>query len=267
MKLLFVMLMSLLMTQVGYGQEEAVLSDTRITNALTLSPGLDYISLKDQTFSPIVFTGFAPKINIGFSQNRNGHALWHADLAISVGNIDYENEYFESTYVSAQLSLNYLSIIKSNRKSKIYVGGQFRSALNLLEYESFASGSWFTTQQLEPIILYKYEVSDKQSITGNFSFPIIGLIGRPSYAGIDEFVVINSENISKILYSRLQIQSFNKLINPNFELVYSYNFRRSRFSISANYSYLQVNSIRKYFKHEFGINVGFHLKIGRKNEE
>jgi len=59
MKLLFVMLMSLLMTQVGYGQEEAVLSDTRITNALTLSPGLDYISLKDQTFSPIVFTGFA----------------------------------------------------------------------------------------------------------------------------------------------------------------------------------------------------------------
>lgn len=254
--------MSFLICHVGYGQ-----NDSAITNTLTLSPGLDYISLKDRTFSPIVFTGVAPKVKLGFSQNRRGHALWHSIITVSLGNINHENEYFSSTYASVHFCFNYLSIIKSSRKSKIYLGGQFRSALDVLDYDGFESGAWFSAQQLEPIILYTFSISEKQSFTGQFSYPVVSLVSRPRYAGVDEFVVINSDNISKILYSRKQIQSLNKVINPNFKFKYAYNLPKICFSISANYSYLQVNSIRKYYKHEFGINLGFHLKISKKNEK
>jgi len=266
MKKLFMILLSSLITQLGFGQDNNNLKDANILNTLSISPGLDYISLKDRTFSPIVFAGTAPKISLGFRQNRRNEKLWGSSISASVGEINHKSEYFESIYVSAQFTFDYLSLIKSIGKSKVYLGGQFRSELNILNYDDFYSGSWYTAQQLEPILIYKFIASGKQSITGQFSFPIIGLVGRPGYAGVDEFVVVNSLNIPKILYSKTKIQSLNKFINPTFKIEYSYNLPKIRFTLAANYSYLQVNSIRKYYRNELGFHLGFHFKFGKKNE-
>lgn len=239
------------------GQNDSI----EINNNFTLESGISYLSLKDITFSPIVFSGFIPNVSLGFNQNRRNGVLWSADISISYGNIDYNNTYFSSTYTSAEVSFNYLLKVKSSENSKFYLGGQFSSVLNILDYEGFSSASWYTAQQLEPILLYNYTISEKQSITGQFSYPLVGLVSRPSYAGVDEFVVANSNNVPKILYSRMKLYSLNKLINPNFQLKYTYNLRKIIVSIIGNYSYLHVNSARKYFKNELGLMAELKLKI------
>lgn len=259
MKTLPIILVSLLISCTLLGQDDL----TSINNNLTIQAGVNYLSLIDQTFSPIVIAGTIPNFRIGFNQNKRNKTLWSTDISVAYGNLDYNNEYFSSTYASVQLSFNYLSKIKSFGKSKLYLGGQFSSVLNILDYDGFESGSWYTAQQLEPILIYHYAISEKQAVSGQFSYPIASLVGRPNYAGVDEFVVANSDNIPKILYSRMKIYSLNKLINPNFELKYSYNLRKIVLSISANYSYLQVNSISKYYKNELGLNLQFQLKIGK----
>jgi len=235
----------------------------KINSAVTIQAGLDYISFKDRTFSPIVFSGTIPEIRLSFNQNRKDRRLWSTNISISSGNIDYMNKYFSSSISSLNFSFNYLAKFASFGRSKFYLGGQFGSAIDLINYENFASGAWFTAQKLEPILIYRYKIKERQSISGKFSFPIVSLVGRPSYAGVDEFVVVNSDNIPKILYSRMKVYSLNKLVNPDFELRYSYVLRRFAFSVSVSYSYLQVNSIRKYYKNELGLNIGFQVKIGK----
>lgn len=250
---------SFFISQFVYGQNDS----NKKHNALALSVGLDNISLKDQTFSPSVFSGNIPNLSLGFSRNIRDQKLLNTFISVSVGDIDYKNQYFTSTYYSAQFSFNYLWKINSYGQSKIFLGGQFGSILNLLDYDGFVSASWFTALQLAPVLIYSYDISEKHSISGQFSHPIMNLVSRPSYAGIDEFVVINTENVPRILYSRLKLYSLNKLINPNLELKYSYELQKSVFSISANYSYLQVNSIRKYYKNSLGFNLMFQIKIGK----
>jgi len=257
MKKLLLIFKSLLITCTVLGQNDL----TSIKNYLTIQPGISYLSLKDQTFSPIVFSGTSPTIKLGFGQNRRNEARWNTDISASYGNIDYQNEYFPSAYLSAQFSFNYLSKFKSLGKANLFLGAQFRSVLNILDFEGFNSGSWYSAQQLEPMLIYDFRISEEQSITAQFSYPIASLVSRPRYSK-DEFVVANSANIPKILYSRMNLYSLNKLINPNFKLGYSYDFRKVVFSITGEYDYLQVNSITKYYKNEWGLNLSFQLKIG-----
>ncbi len=262
-KAAILVVINLFVYQFVFGQNDS----TKISNSLKIEAGVDFISLKDQTFSPTVFSGNTPMFGLGFSQNIRNEKLWNTDISISYGNIDYKNEYFTSTYIAAQFRFNYLWKIRSLKNSKIFLGGQFGSVINLLDYDGFNSAGWFTAQQLEPVLIYTYTISEKHSISGQFSHPIVSLVSRPSYAGIDEFVVINSDNVPKILYSRMKLFSLNKLINPNLELKYSYKLKRTIFSISANYSYLQVNSVRKYYKNKFGLNLELQIKLGRKNKK
>jgi len=184
------------------------------------------------------------------------------ELSAAIGNIDYNNEYFSSTYNSVHLELNYLSNIKSLERSKVYLGGQLASVLNVLEYDRFESGGWYTAQELEVVAAYKYFHSEKVALSGQLSYPIAGLVSRPSYGGIDEYVVANSFSVPKVIYGRKQFYSLDRLINPSLELKYSYSFRKLVLSIAGEYSYLQVNSVRKYFKNEWSLGLEFQLKIG-----
>lgn len=236
------------------------------TNYLFVQAGIESLSLKDRTFSPTVFSGVVPQVGVGFHQNIRDERLWNARVSASVGTIDYENRYFPSDYTSAQLTFNYLWKAETIGQSKLFVGAQLESVLNVLDYEGFSSGSWFSAQQLEPIVQYTYPIAENQSISGQFSYPILSLVSRPPYAGVDETVVINSDNIPKILYSRTELYSLGKLIDPNLELKYVYRFSKGVFTLAANYNYLQVNSIRKYYRNRLGINATYHLKIGKKDE-
>ena len=262
MKKLILIIIGFFLTYACYGQ-----NNTPKISSLSFSTGLNYIKFKDRTFSPIVFSGLLPEINLGFRKTTEKNSLWNIDLNLSYGTVNHTNNYFESTFVSAQLAFNYLKEIKSDKKSRIYLGGQIRSILNVMDYEGFASGSWYSAQQLEPILIYDYTITNRQSIRGQFHCPIFNLVSRPSYAGVDEFVVVNSDNISKILYSRLKVYSLNKIINPNFEIQYLFKLKKINFSFSTRYSYLQVNSIRRYKRNQLNLNLGIHIKIGKNDEK
>ena len=262
MKILTVTIIYLLSTCYLLGQ----ISSAEVSTNLTVQSGVSFVTLKDQTFSPIVFSGFVPNIRLGFNQNIRNKELWSVHLSLSSGNIRYNNKYFSSTHQNAQFTLNYLTKLKSFGKSKVFLGGQLNSELNTLNFDGFSSGSWYTAQKLEPIVIYDYEISDRQSIRGQLHYPIASLIGRPPYGGVDEFVVANDDNIPKILYSRLKIYSITKLVNPDIELRYFYTLQKTALSITANYSYIQVNSVRKYSKNELNLSAAVKINIGKYNE-
>ena len=249
--------MSVILPILVYGQEET----TTTYNEWAISIGAEQASLKDRTFSPTVFSGILPTANLAFRRNNRDQKLISARIRASYGNIEDSGEYFRSTITSAGLSINYLSRIKSTTQSKVFFGGQFKSVLEVLDYNGFESGSWFTAQRLEPILHYQYSLSDEHLIAGQFSYPLLSYVTRPNYAGVDEFVIVNSQNIPKILYSRGQFQSITKVIHPEVELNYYFSMDRIRFTASAHWSYLQVNSVWKYRKLNTGFRIGAQLKI------
>jgi len=58
--------------------------DQSVSNLLAFSPGVQIITLKDQTFSPTVFSGVIPNISLGYEQNRANEKLWRTTLSASI---------------------------------------------------------------------------------------------------------------------------------------------------------------------------------------
>ncbi len=240
--------------------------EVQLRKDLSIQTGLNFLSLKDLTFSPIVFKGAIPEVRLGFNSNKTHKTFWSISAAASTGEIDYQNKYFSSNIVSADFSLNYLSNISTHGNSTFYFGGRFNSVLNILEYDGFLSGSWYTAHTLEPIFICNFTLNEQHVLTGKFHTPIAGLVSRPTYGGVDEYVVSNVDNITKIIFGRSKFYSIDKLINPTLELKYNYLLPKLGFSISGEYNYLQVNSIRKYYKNEWTLLLEFKIRIGKINE-
>lgn len=255
MKKITLILLTFLFTQLLYAQSDQV----NVQNRFSVKVGISHLSLKDRVFSPIKISGIVPRIELAFEQKKQHQTLWSSGITVNYGNLDYKGNLFPTTAASLQLYFNYLKGIKSSKNANIYLGGQYNSTVNLLDYDGFSSGSWYSAQQFEAILKYQFSISRKQLVEIQLSYPLASLVSRPDYAGLDEFVVVNSDKIPKILYSNLKVYSLNKLFNPRFALVYSHQLEKTLLSLTASYEYLQVNSIRRYFENGWSLSIGVHF--------
>lgn len=226
--------------------------------AISISGGIVNHVLKDNVFSDLRFEGFVSQFGLDF-QNINSKSYLSIAINGNYGTIDY-NKFFKTSYLDFNLIANYARSINKTNLNSLYVGGSFKSLINILDYNGYENGSWMTGYSLA-ILLRKNLRLKKTIITTELSFPLVGLFSRPTYAGRDEFVFSNTDNISKIIFSRNKFYSFQNYINPCVSLRYTYSLGKIKMYSVLRYEFLYLNSVHKYLKSSLGINVGVTFTI------
>ncbi|MGB1206784.1 MAG: hypothetical protein ACPG5B_14135 [Chitinophagales bacterium] len=241
------------------GQNESV----KTNKFILMEGGFQNEILKNKTFSALKFQGIIPSIRFGY-EARKDTSIWSSNLNILYGSINYNNEFFPSDFIDINLNVNYVTKVFQTKKARFFVGGQFSSTIQLFNYDDFSNGSWQTTQTIDFLFKHQYIINSKHVFSSQMSYPLLGLASVPKYGGLDEFVVVNSDNIPKILYSRMSLFSLHSLFNPKIEIAYEYHRPKIGVRASSTYQYFQINSIKKYYRNSIGFHLALMLKIGRK---
>lgn len=216
--------------------------------------------LKDKVFSDLKFEGFVSQLSLDF-QSISSKSYWSIALTGNYGGIGY-NEFFNTQYLDFNFIATYARSANQANLNALYVGASFKSLVNIIDYDGYENGSWLTGYSVA--ILLKKNINLKKTIINTeLSLPIGGLLSRPPYAGRDEFVFSNTDNISKIIFSRNKFYSFNNFINPCASIKYAYSFSKTKIFSVISYEFIYLNSIHKYLKSSVGISVGLTYNFNK----
>ena len=222
----------------------------------------------DRTFSPLKFSGNIPRLHVGFERISSSNKRWFIELNVSQFNADVVKEnivdgenYFKSTLVNFNLTGGFTKAIVENNKYQFQVGGQFSSKAIALSYNDFDAGSWLTSQNLEVLAKAILPVEDNQEFVVAFSYPLLSLYSRPTYGGIDDFVVNYSDDILKIIYSRVKLKSGLGYVNPKLSAKYRVGFGKINLYAKMNAEFLSLNSVTKLNWNSVGAELGISFKL------
>lgn len=195
-------------------------SDT-ITNNVTpnsraqfLQIGINggWFSVRDYATSPLIYRGFLPGPQIGFSLEARKMEAW-LNFDFSYGKQTTRN-YPETDANSAKAYNNYLNLTLARKfnignwtKTKLLVGGNLELIANFRDNLKFnnANFNWEGFGAVGPMILFQktWDFRSKQinmglfrwpfrertiKISTSFSVPMITAVSRPLYATISDFV-------------------------------------------------------------------------------
>lgn len=232
------------------------------TRNLYLEIGVSHESLKDKVFADLKFDGPIFQAGLGFEKTTN-KSFWSVDLSGNFGTIKYGN-IFPTLYLDLGLGFKYAKSINSTDQNSLFAGGAIYSNLNILDYNGYENGSWMTGHNIG-ILLKKNVLLKNHAVETELIFPLISLISRPPYAGRDEFVFSNTDNIPKIILTRNKLYSVNKFFNPKVSFKYSYDLGKLDLFSRVQYEFLLLNTENKYLRNSLEINFGLALDFNRKN--
>ena len=222
----------------------------------------------DRTFSPLKFSGNIPRLHVGFERISSSTKRWFIELNVSQFNADvvkqniFDGEdYFKSTLVNFNLTGGLTKTIVDKDKYQLQVGGQFSSRTLALSYNDFDSGSWMTSQNLEVLAKAILPLEDNQELVIAFSYPLLSLYSRPTYGGVDDFVINYSDDILKIFYSRMKLKSGLGYVNPMLSAKYRIGFGKINLYAKVKAEYLSLNSVTKLNWNSVGAELGFAFKL------
>ncbi len=241
-----------------------------LKHRFSFKAGLFNERLVDETFSGILFQGVLPKYTLGYKHKKLRIELQSSTPNLDKTNIDFDNTFFPSTLLDAHLKIGLSKTFELDFTygAKLNLGGQLHSQLMVLNYDNFDSGSWLTAQRLDVTARLEKHLRTRkeQWVHLDVSYPLFALASRPAYAGIDNFLVENSDDILKILYSRNDFYSGIGLVNPELTLTYFYkpvNYHdyttfaeKLMLHLSLHYEYLYINSVKPLSRNSFGIELG-----------
>lgn len=226
---------------------------------LVVHGGALQVALVDEVFSDLRFGGLLYQVGVGYEQNK-GRSFWSFNLKGDAGNIDYNN-LFTSYYLELNLDLKLGRSINQNDQSAFYAGAFINGRLNILDYDGYENGSWMSGYSLGVFVRKSWG----KHVEVELDVPLVGLLSRPPYAGRDEYVFANTDNISKILFTRNEVFTIQEFLNPLVLVRYTYPIGRVDVFGAAQYSFLWLDGENPYSRSKLGVNLGFMFHLGQNN--
>jgi hypothetical protein len=232
-------------------------------NRIGIEVGYDQGYLKDQIFSLLNYSQGGILVGLNYLYYKpNGNYRVQSKFSFGSGNLKTNvSDFFESTYIAANFQLDYLrklSFIKKERLC-IYVGAQYRTQVNYFDWNDLSTFSYLATHGIAIKALGTYQLSTRSNIQSSVSIPFFQSLVRPPYNGIDEFVIANTNNLSKILFTG-NASSFNKYLSVNWHSSFRFDISK-RFELMVSYSmlYQRVFDDQKFIqlKNQFTIGTNF----------
>lgn len=233
-------------------------------NQIGFDLGFNQGFLKDLNFSPLNYQEGGLLYSLDYVRKQSkGKGILSIDADFSFGKLQTAaSESFISEQTLFNLELSYLRKINlENQNWQFYLGGQYNSYLQILDWNDFDSFSFLATHGIGLKGFTAYKINDKNSIQSTFFLPLIQNLVRPPYNGIDEYIIENQDNILKIL-THGKPAVFNKYIAFDWKVNYIYVLN-SRLNLRISYllRYQNVNEINKFIQLQNQFTTGLLLKF------
>lgn len=245
---ILILIVSLTYSQV-YSQK-----DSTTQSSITISTGLNQGYFKDLNYSPLNYSSSGINYWVAYSK-KNVRNIFLTSLEFSNNKLNtiQQTGFPKSKYLQGRLKIAYLkSVNRTSNKVNFFIGGQYQSNINYIDFID-ESTTFLVAHSFDFSFYGIYHFNKKHAINTSISLPLITLIVRPPYSGIDEEL---EENLDRPFYliTNGKFTSVDKYISPSFSIRYKYNLSRL-FSLSGEY---QMNYQKLISSDTF---VGFQNQI------
>jgi len=231
-------------------------------NQIGFQIGYNQGYLKDLNFSALNYkeNGLLYSLNY-IHQKPNGKGIFNVDMDFSLGKLKTRaSKDFTSAITMANLELSYVrKLTNKDSKYSFYLGGQYNSYLQILDWNDYESFSFLATHGIGLKGLLSYNLNSKHKFTTSLFIPVFQDLVRPPYNGIDETIIEDQDNTVKLIFAG-KPSSFNTYFAFDWKLNYFYAIS-NRFDLTATYlvRYQNVSEINKvkHLQNQFTIGLNF----------
>lgn len=204
-------------------------------NQITLTLGVNHGYLKDRNFSPYNHSSGGLRVGLGYQRSTKSGNLWNAEIGLGLLNLGANGEKWpRADRYLIDLAVGYRKGLSGNTEERqIYVGGNYRSYVDLTLFDDTEAITFFALHGLEAAVATNWKTGPKHQLKAEVALPVFGLLVRPPYTGWDKFIADNSSNIPKIL-TRGDWTSLNNFFGLRGSMGWAYQVR-DNWTIEANY--------------------------------
>lgn len=207
-------------------------------NKNSINVSLGYLAgvLSDANFSPLNYRQSGSNYTLEYKRlGSNKKSILGIQINAGLSTLSTDASiFFDTESIQAQLDVFYLKRLNQiTSKSTLYLGGQITSQVKSLDWENTESFSYFSTHSFGIKGLYQHKLMERLTFEASMHIPLISLLARPPYNGIDEEVIENQDNILALITNGT-IESFNAYFKIETKLNITYALTKS-FAIKVNF--------------------------------
>lgn len=173
----------------------AFIQQTHAQSELQIQVGANYSNLKDRHFSPLNYSHGG--LNFGLTYSRispSKKSRFYTHIQFLTQDLEHSRfDYLTSNFISGSLDIGYQKRVKHSEKLSWYLGGGFQSVVNYIDFEDQESFSFLMAHSFNLGSYIEYNLSEKSILGGSIEIPLVSLLVRPPYNGIDEELDKNTE--------------------------------------------------------------------------
>lgn len=219
--------------------------ETATVNSIGFTVGYSSDRIKDTNFSPLNQQGSALVYSIGYARHSKNMFKINIEYGDGILESGLPNR-LESSYYKANIGMAYLKgIVSEQRKINFYVGGTYNLTVLYLDWFDQDAFSFASTNGLSFSAAISSQLASKHAIESTLSIPVLQLLSRPPYNGIDEDIIENQEDPLKIILNG-KLVSFNTYQAVDWNLNYSYEISRYfNWRLAYNLSFQNVKDLNR----------------------
>jgi len=191
-------------------------------NDFEIALGVNQGYLKDYKFSPLHYKETGALLSMEYSRRKvAGKSILTAKLDAG---IDYLNsdvaDYLKSNVWDFDLEVAYLRKLEASTKFDLFVGGQYHTRVNFIDFGGLNGFSWLFAHTLDIKARAEYQLPNNQSLSSSLSIPVVGLLNRPGYNIYDkEILEAFEERFIQFIFTG-DVGSVNKYVAFDWETKY-----------------------------------------------
>lgn len=234
-----------------------------LRNQIAIAIGFNQGFVKDLNFSVLNYRENGSSYSLEYNRKqRNDRGIWIFNADVSLGKIKTKaTDFFTSNTTMVNLEVSYLRKVKLEKsKWQMFVGGQYNSYLQILDWNDLESFSFLATHGIGPKVLVNFKLNYRNRFRTSFFIPLFQNLVRPPYNGIDESIIENQDNTLKLIVSG-KPAFLNKYFAFDWKLNYIYVLTR-KFDLKFSYllRYQNVNEINKFIHLQNQVTTGLNFK-------
>lgn len=192
-------------------------------SSIGLGIGYSLDHIKDTNFSPLNQKGNALVYSMFYERRSNNILKINIEYGDGILKSGLSNR-LESSYYKANIGITYLKNMAAEKKAiNFYVGGTYNLKVLYLDWYYQDAFSYISTNGLSISAAVSSQLASKHAIESTVSIPVVQLLSRPPYNGIDEYIIENQDDpLNIILNGKLasfkQYQAVNWNVNYRYEI-------------------------------------------------
>ena len=168
---------------------------------LEFSVGANHSYIKDRHFSPLNYTHGGVNFGLGFNRiSPSKESRFYTKLDVLFQDMEHKRHtHLASGIIVGNVMLGYQDRILETEKFNLYVGGEFQSGITYIDFDDQESFSFLMTHGVNLSVYSTYKLNETSRLGGEFSTPLLTLLVRPPYNGVDERLDENTEHPMKLI--------------------------------------------------------------------